>query len=137
MLAADRVHGAQEMNWSSQVKRPWGAKLLTESLGAVNPFELTELLGRATGDRQPRLMALQPASYCHNPWPRFDPSERSRATRASAHEPLFVAELACLGRYRSRPRAERRVRSEVRALPVKNPAASFLDSLPKPLEALL
>lgn len=32
-----------------------------------------------------------------NPWPRFDPSERSRAPRASAHEPLFVAE-ACLPR---------------------------------------
>jgi hypothetical protein len=36
-------------------------------------------------------MDVQPAPFCPDPWPRFDPSERSRAFRAMADEPLFVA----------------------------------------------
>ena len=74
------------LNRCSRVELVHGVR----SSRSMNPFELDQSSERE-GKRR-RVTAsdgVQPAPFCPDPWPRFDPSERSRAFRAMAHEPLF------------------------------------------------
>jgi len=49
--------------------------------------------GRAKGDWLTDPDGLVASPHLPDPWPRFDPSERSRAFRARAQKPLFTARL--------------------------------------------